>query len=48
MGFSKVQPGIPSTNTKFPADGYIDIKTKPEKWSMGVLNDRETEEVPGK
>ena len=22
-------------------------KTKPEKWSMGVLNDRQTDEVPG-
>lgn len=22
-------------------------KVKPEKWSMGVLNDRHTEEVPG-
>lgn len=22
-------------------------KAKPEKWSMGVLNDRQTDEVPG-
>jgi hypothetical protein len=28
-------------------DGYDEIKSKPEKWSLGVLNDRETDEVPG-
>ncbi len=28
-------------------DGFDDIKAKPEKWSLGVLNDKETEEVPG-
>ena len=28
-------------------DGFDDIKSKPEKWSLGVLNDKETEEVPG-
>ena len=22
-------------------------KARPEKWSMGVLNDRQTDEVPG-
>ena len=27
--------------------GYQDIKSKPEKWSLGVLNDKETDEVPG-
>lgn len=25
-----------------------DAQKRPEKWSMGVLNDRETDEVPGK
>lgn len=29
------------------SDGYVDIKAKPEKWSMGILNDKETDEVPG-
>jgi len=24
-----------------------DAQKKPEKWSMGVLNDRDTDEVPG-
>lgn len=28
-------------------DGYDEIKSKPEKWSLGVLNDMETDEVPG-
>ncbi len=28
-------------------DGEHGNKAKPEKWSMGVLNDRETDEVPG-
>lgn len=23
------------------------MKCRPEKWSLGVLNDRQTEEVPG-
>ena len=29
------------------SEGLGDVKRRPEKWSMGVLNDRETEEVPG-
>jgi len=29
------------------SEGYEEAKTRPEKWSLGVLNDRETEEVPG-
>lgn len=29
------------------SDEFEEIKSRPEKWSMGVLNDRETEEVPG-
>ena len=28
------------------AEGSHD-QSKPEKWSLGVLNDRETDEVPG-
>ena len=36
-------------NISSPAstDGGEDYKTKPEKWSMGVLNDKQTDEVPG-
>ena len=29
------------------SDGYEEVKMRPEKWSLGVLNDKETEEVPG-
>ena len=28
-------------------DGDDQNKAKPEKWSMGMLNDRQTDEVPG-
>lgn len=28
-------------------DDYDGDKAKPEKWSMGILNDRQTDEVPG-
>ncbi len=37
----------PSSSAVWP-DGYDEVKTRPEKWSLGVLNDRETEEVPGR
>ena len=47
LGLSKAEPELPSTSTKSSTDGDDEIKAKPEKWSMGVLNDRETEEVPG-
>lgn len=30
-----------------PSDGHGEVKSRLEKWSLGVLNDRETEEVPG-
>ena len=29
------------------SEALEDMKRRPEKWSLGVLNDRETEEVPG-
>ena len=47
LGFSKTESVLPSSSTKSSTDAYEDMKAKPEKWSMGVLNDRETEEVPG-
>ncbi|KAL6713509.1 hypothetical protein ACLMJK_008974 [Lecanora helva] len=47
LGWSRNEPGLPSTSTKSSTEGYDEIKAKPEKWSLGVLNDRETEEVPG-
>lgn len=36
------------SNPKKVIDGFSEMKTKPTKWSLGVLNDRETDEVPGK
>lgn len=41
----KASPEVESSGTS--TDGFDDIKAKPEKWSLGVLNDKETEEVPG-
>ena len=29
------------------SDGDEEIKAKPARWNMGILNDKETEEVPG-
>ncbi len=42
--------GSGSTNrdSTSSAEDLENEKVKPEKWSMGVLNDRETDEVPGK
>ena len=36
------------TSSTDSTDGAGDYKVKPAKWSMGVLNDKETDEVPGK
>ena len=36
------EPSSPSTSSEGD-----EIKTRPEKWNMGILNDKETEEVPG-
>ena len=35
------------TISEASSEGFEEMKSRPEKWSMGVLNDRETEEVPG-
>ena len=35
------------SSSEHSMDGYDEIKSKPEKWSLGVLNDKETDEVPG-
>ena len=29
------------------SEAFEDMKCRPEKWSLGVLNDKETDEVPG-
>ena len=44
-GKKQAPPEVESSGTS--TDGMDDIKAKPEKWSLGVLNDKETEEVPG-
>lgn len=44
-GKKKAPHEVASSGTS--TDGFDDIKSKPEKWSLGVLNDKETEEVPG-
>jgi hypothetical protein len=36
-----------SPMSRASSDGFEDLKSRPEKWSLGVLNDKETDEVPG-
>ena len=45
LGRSKAAQQL--TVSRESSGGLEELKMKPEKWSMGVLNDRETEEVPG-
>lgn len=45
LGRRKAAPQPASSGSS--TDGLEEVKNRPEKWSMGVLNDRETEEVPG-
>lgn len=49
--------GLPAVATPDPArniesDGYFaeaqEEKNRPSRWSMGILNDTKTEEVPGR
>ncbi len=42
-----VGPKPEVSSSAVSSDGYEEVKTRPEKWSLGVLNDKETEEVPG-
>ena len=48
LGFAKVEPALPETSDNVSTNRENDTKAKPAKWSLGVLNDHETEEVPGK
>lgn len=48
LGIQQAPSGLSSTSDGSSIDGDDEIKAKPEKWSMGVLNDKKTEEVPGK
>ncbi|KAL8727113.1 MAG: hypothetical protein Q9181_005825 [Wetmoreana brouardii] len=47
LGASSKSTGPLPATSEASSDGYEEIKAKPEKWSMGVLNDKETDEVPG-
>lgn len=47
LGVRKIKAALPATNAVASTDEDDQIKAKPEKWSLGVLNDKETEEVPG-
>lgn len=44
MGAAKTAQEPASPGSSVGDDGN---KAKPKKWSMGILNDRETDEVPG-
>ena len=46
LGVSKTTKTSPFSRAS--SDGFDEIKIRPEKWSLGVLNDKETDEVPGK
>lgn len=48
LGKKHPLPDVSSTSDGSSTDGYDEAKAPPEKWSMGVLNDKQTEEVPGK
>lgn len=45
LGVSKTSKTSPTSRGS--SDGFDEIKVRPEKWSLGVLNDKETDEVPG-
>lgn len=40
-------PTLPPAMSDASSVGDGDIKAKPAKWSMGILSDHETDEVPG-
>ena len=46
LGSNKSAQEPTSSGSSF--DGDDGDKARPEKWSMGVLNDKRTDEVPGK
>lgn len=46
VGLAKKKPGNASAGTSISDEE--DAKTRPEKWSLGILNDPLTDEVPGK
>ena len=48
LGVRNTSNGLPSPGNMSLSEEEMEKRTRPEKWSLGVLNDRETEEVPGK
>lgn len=46
--FNFSRPREQHSPSKKLLDGFGEIKVKPEKSSLGILNDRETDEVPGR
>lgn len=44
---SRSNPAQGSIVSRASSEGIEEMKRRPEKWSMGVLNDTETDEVPG-
>jgi hypothetical protein len=48
LGIKQTPPDVSSRGDDSSIDEYDEAKVRPERWSMGVLNDKQTEEVPGK
>ncbi|KAL8690298.1 MAG: hypothetical protein Q9224_004437 [Gallowayella concinna] len=46
FGGSKPATALPATSDA-SSDIPTELKARPQKWSLGVLNDKETDEVPG-
>lgn len=44
----KSGPTQKSTHSPASTDSIGDYRMRPQKWGMGILNDKETDEVPGK
>lgn len=44
---SRSNPAQESIVSRESSEGMEEMKRRPEKWSMGVLNDTKTDEVPG-
>lgn len=40
--------GPVTTSSETSIEDFAEVKKQPEKWSLGVLNDKETDEVPGR
>ena len=45
LGFAKRRDRVSKFDPS--SDDHSDVEIRPAKWSIGILNDKETEEVPG-